>query len=134
MLANASDNATRQFELRFVGGDSNYTVISGGTSPTTTIGFSREGIRGDFTLTGANTYSLNITRLQTGQTQMVTGTLVSPGGNNAIAGIAFRNLAAGSGAANDGYFNSISIVPEPSAAAAAGLAVGGLALVRRRRK
>jgi len=65
---------------------------------------------------------------------MVTGTLVSPGGNNAIAGIAFRNLAAGSGAANDGYFNSISIVPEPSAAAAAGLAVGGLALVRRRRK
>ena len=129
LLANAADIATRQFELRFVGGDSFYTVVAG-ANQTTTHGFTREGIRASFTLTGTNSYSLDVTRLQSGVTQTITGSLINPGGNTAINGIAFRNLAAGSGATNDGYFNSIS-VPEPTSLAMAG--VGAMALSRRRR-
>lgn len=114
LLANTADISTRQVELRFVGGDANYTVFSGGTPPTLgSTGFTREGIHAEFTLTGTNTFSLLVKRLQSNTTQTVTGTLVSPGGNNAINGIAFRNLSAGGGATNDGYFNSIAI-PEPS--------------------
>lgn len=105
-LSNASDINTRVFEARFVGGDSFYTLISN-PNQTTTIPFSREGYHLEYTLTGATTFSLKIVRKQDGATQTLNGTNSAAGSINALA---FRNLAAGSGATNNGYLNNISIM------------------------
>ena len=104
-LSNANDINTRVFEARLVGGDSFYTTI-GNPNQTSTIGFSRQGIHLEYTLTGPSTYSLKITRKENNVTQTMTGTNVNA---NMINGLAFRDLAAGSGAAFDAYFNNIAI-------------------------
>jgi hypothetical protein len=131
LLANASDISTRQAEVRFVGGDSFYTVFAT-PNTTSTLGFSREGISVEFTLTSATTFSMDITRLQSGQSQVINGSLIAPGGNLNINAIAFRNLAAGSGATNDGFFNSIAVVPEPGMLGVFSAALAPLVLKRRR--
>ena len=133
LLSNASDINTRQAEVRFVGGDSNYTVVAA-SNTTSTLGFSREGVSVEFTLTSPTTFSMDITRLQSGVSQIITGSIIAPGGNTAINGIAFRNLAAGSGAANDGFFNSIAVVPEPGLLGVASAAVAPILLTRGRRR
>jgi hypothetical protein len=128
LVSDANNPATsREFEIRFVGGDSFYNHTNGGGFSTSTMGFSREGIHVEFTLTGANTYSLFAERLQDGSTYSTTGTTQS---GNPINGLALRNQNAGSGAASNGYFNSIAI-PEPSSLGM--LFVAGAALARRRR-
>jgi hypothetical protein len=127
LLNSASDIASRQFEVRFVGGDPNYNVVAN-PNVTTTIPFSREGIDAEFQLTSATTYSLTLTRKSSGAIQTITGSTVS---GLPINGIAFRNLAAGTTSAKDGFFNSIS-VPEPAAVGVVGL-TSLLIAVRRRR-
>ena len=119
--------SSREFEVRFVGGDLSYTHTNGGGFTTSNVGFSREGIHGEFTLTGANTYSLKLIRLQDGQIYNATGTTQV---GNAITGIALRNQNAGCGGASNGYFNSIAI-PEPSSMCLT--LFGAASLLRRRR-
>jgi hypothetical protein len=119
--------SSREFEFRFVGGDSFYNHTNGGAFATSTHGFSREGMRVEFTLTGTNTYSLKATRLQDGTIYNFNGTTQV---GNAITGIALRNQNAGSGGANNGYFNSIAI-PEPSSLCLTVL--GAVGALRRRR-
>jgi hypothetical protein len=104
-LSNASDINSRLFEARFVGGDSNYTII-GNPNQTTSIPFSREGLHLEYTLTSPTTYSLSILRLSTGATQTITGSNVSAG---SIVALAFKNQFAGSGAGANAYLNNISI-------------------------
>jgi hypothetical protein len=123
------DNATREFEFRFVGGNSAYDVISN-PNQTSTLGFTDGGLNLVFMLTSASTYSLSVTRFHDTAAPVVwntTGTLVS---GNPILGVALRNLSAGSGSQRDGYFNSMSITPEPASLA---LLAGGLLMLRRRR-
>ncbi|HKQ49005.1 MAG TPA: hypothetical protein VJZ71_13115 [Phycisphaerae bacterium] len=120
-------NATREFEFRFVGGNSFYDVISN-PNQTSTLGFTDGGLNLVFQLTSATTYSLSVTRFHDTQAPQVwntTGTLVS---GNPILGLALRNQNAGSNSQRDGFFNSISLTPEP---ASLGLLAMGLLMLRR---
>jgi len=106
LLSNAADINSRVFETRFVGGDSNYTVVASPSNITSTIPFSREGLQFEYTLTGASTFSLKILRLSTGATQTITGTNSAAG---SVVALAFKNQFAGAGSDANGYLNSISI-------------------------
>ena len=52
-----------RFELQFVGGNSNYSVVGGGGTVDTGLPFTDGGLHVEFTLTGVDTYSVGITRL-----------------------------------------------------------------------
>jgi hypothetical protein len=131
LLTNSSDITTRDFELRFVGGATDYTIVnSAGVSNDTTIPFSREGLHVDFTLTTASTYSITMKSLINGTTVTQTGTLVS--GTAPIVGFTFKNQEAGTGATANAYLNNTTLaaVPEP---ASMGLIFGLMGLVGRRK-
>jgi hypothetical protein len=122
-------NATREFEFRFVGGNSFYDVISN-PNQTSTLGFTDGGLNLVFQLNSPTTYSLSVTRFHDTASPIVwntTGTLVS---GNPILGVALRNQNAGSNSQRDGYFNSMSITPEPASLTM--LALGMLMLRRRK--
>jgi hypothetical protein len=104
LLSNANDITSRVFEHRFVGGDANYTTFP---AQTTSIGFTREGLRVEYTLISATTYSLKVTRKVDGVTQTITGSNVNA---NPIVALAFKNQFAGSGANSDAFLNNISIM------------------------
>jgi hypothetical protein len=106
LLTNANDINSRVFEHRFVGGDANYTAF-GSPTQTTSLGFTREGLRVEYTLTTATTYSLKVTRKVDGSSQTITGNNVN---GNPIVAIAFKNQFAGSGGASDAFLNNISIM------------------------
>ncbi len=113
-LSDATNINSRVFEARFVGGDTFYTTV-GTPNQTSTIGFTRQGLLLQYTLTGSDTYSLKITRLENNVSQTMTGTNVNA---NAIVALAFKNQYAGSGAASDGFLNTIThirTIPEASA-------------------
>jgi hypothetical protein len=116
---------SRVFEFRFVGGQSFYTTVDS-VNQTSTIGFTREGLHCEYTLTGPSTFSLEITRLENGVTQTLTGTNVNA---NSIVALAFKNQFAGSGSAANGYLNNIAITPEPGSLL---LLLGGLLQLRAR--
>ena len=123
-------NATREFEFRFVGGNSTYDVISN-PNQSSTLGFTDGGLNLVFQLTSATTYSLSVTRFHDTASPVVwntTGTLVS---GNPILGLALRNQNAGSNSQRDGFFNSISLTPEPASLSM--LALGLLVLRRHKR-
>ena len=130
LLTNASDITTRDFEFRFVGGATDYTIVnSAGVSNDTTIPFTREGLHLEFTLTSASTYSILMKSLVTGTTVTQTGTLVS--GSAPILGFTFKNQEAGTGNTANAYLNNITLsaVPEP---ASMGLNFGLIGLIGRR--
>lgn len=111
LLSNAADITSRVWEFRFVGGDPDYTVIAN-PNTTSTMTFTREGVHVDYTLTGASTFTLAARRLVDGATYTLNGTNANA---NSIAGIAFKNQLAGSGATADAFLNNITVstVPEP---------------------
>jgi hypothetical protein len=113
LLTNASDIASRVFELRFVGGDANYSIIAD-PNATTSTGYTREGLHLEYTLTGPTSFSLKIVRLQSNTTQIING-VNSAAGN--IAALAFKNQLAGTNDPSNAYFNNIliTVVPELSA-------------------
>lgn len=131
----ADYNAGARFEFLFVGGDSGYKVVDGTGvhffSPN--IGFTDEGLRIEFFLTGLNTYSIVVSNTSGTVLSSRTGTL---GGtlNAPIESFAVYNRGAGAGSARDAFFNSftqLSAVPEPGVALML-VVGGGLIWVRRR--
>jgi len=123
LLTNAADINSRDWEFRFVGGATDYTIVnSAGTANDTLIPFTREGIHVELTLTSATAYSVTMTRLVNNQIVTQTGSFVTTA---PIVALALKNQEAGSGAAADAYFNNLVLtaVPEPSLA---GLAIAGL--------
>lgn len=119
-----------RFETYFSGGQSNYSRLDSAGVSSTGVGFTSSGLTFAFTLTGADTYSIDITPIGSSTTTL-TGTL----GGNAGSGVdrlRFFNFNAGAGGGSDAFLNNIEIVPEPSSAALFGLA--GIALALRRRK
>lgn len=125
-LSNPADITSRVFEVRFVGGDSEYSTVGNPNQTLTSIGFTREGLKIDYTLTSATTFSLTVSRLQNNGTviQTITGNNVA--GAGPIRALAFKNQFAGTGATNDAYLNSLTVVrtiPEASAIWLCGLTI-----------
>lgn len=120
---------TEQFSFYFVGGDDHYTISNGQLVFTveqdTGVDFTTAGLRVMFTLTDEESYALAITP-NGGSTTTINGDFLIPAEFDHIE---LYNSNAGSGSANDVFFNSIQVVPEP---ATAGLMLLGLiALLKR---
>jgi hypothetical protein len=113
------------FEFFFVGGDSAYKVNRSGGSVLTSIGFTDEGLRLSFVLTDANSFSFTIDQMINGVgiDQTMTDDLI-PQTDLGIEKVRLFNFNAGSGGANNAFYNSIAIsaVPEASAFVFGGVA------------
>lgn len=110
------------FSIYFRGGQSFYEYLdSGGSDIDTTRGFSDDGAAFSFTLNSATSYSASY------GSASWSGTI----SNSAVDNIRVFNNNAGSGGQFDVYFNNLTVVPEPGAAA---LGLIGAALLLRRRR
>lgn len=124
------------WEVFFTGGGAEYIFNDSTGIHTTGIGFSRAGIHVDFTLTSPTTYSAKIIRYETtsvsGATNTLTGSLMSPGGGQAVIQARVFSAQGVGGGDNDFFANSFLItVPEPTIM---GLSLVGLLLVAFRRR
>ncbi len=96
-------------EFFFVGGTSNYTLNDAAGTTDTGIGFTDEGLALRFDLTGANTYRLVVTLVETGSSSTFYGTLINPGTGQAVSQVRLFNANAGNGGGNDVFFNGLRI-------------------------
>ena len=99
------------------------------------LSYDTGGFRVDFTLTGANAYRLTMSNLNPlaalGNISItVTGTLAGTS-NSGIDSVTLYSQQNKADAYHNMYFNSIAIIPEPSAMLLACLGVLGVLLVRR---
>lgn len=110
----------------FYGGTSNYSLTDSLGTLDTGIGFTDAGLRVTFTLTNSlsGSYSLSVVRLSDNAVFNFPNRQISGG----IDAISLYNYDAEEA---NVYFNSISLIPAPGAAALLGL--GGLIAARRRR-
>lgn len=130
-----SSGVTR-FEFSNTGGaGSNRYVVNAATGGgNTAVGsFADEGVTTAFTLTGADSYLFSVTYLATGATENFSGNLLNSGGlDNVHLSVFNTTPAVGLPTPTaDVYYNSMSIVPEPSSLAM--LLTAGVILLRRRR-
>jgi hypothetical protein len=122
---------TSLFEFYFTGGNANYTV-AGSTLQSTIQGFTDDGMRTYFTLTGANSFSFTVDFLGIGTVdQTFTGTLAGIG---TIDNVRLFNFSNAGDPAGNAFYNSMEIVvPEPSTWLAAGMTLVGCVFLRCRR-
>ncbi len=105
-LQNASGQNV--WEIYFSGGALSYVINAGSVSPAVNIPFTVNGLRINFTLTSATTYSATIQILNGGATYgPYTGTLLSPGGGQSITRFRAFNFNAGGDGNYNFYFNNI---------------------------
>jgi hypothetical protein len=105
--------ALNRLQFFFTGGDPSYTLVDNTGSHNTGIPFTGNGLSFAFTLTGVETYSLDVTP-NDGATTNFTGTLSTPAGSG-IDRIRFFDFNEGSGQSSDGdFFANILTVPEAS--------------------
>jgi len=125
--------ATDQFSFFFQGGSSNYKVSVGRfvwySETDTGVGFTSKGVHVEFTLTGSTSYSVAITP-NGASTTVLTGNMVI---SSPIDHVELYNYNAGTGSANDAFFNNIAIVPEPTTAMLVGAGLVSMIALRRRR-
>ena len=138
-LQNASGNNLAEFF--FKGGDSFYTLNAANVTLTsaTAQGFTDQGLRLQFTLTGATSLSVAIDQLSngTGVDASYTANLLNPAGDQSITQLRLFNANAGFNDDHNAYFNNFSVVssvPESTAFCFGGLSCGivGLAYCCRR--
>jgi hypothetical protein len=101
-------SGVNRFEFYFVGGSSSYTINIGGTTTSTGIGFTGNGLSLAFSQNASDGYSLDITPAG-GSVSHFSGTLAA----SDISQLRLFNFDAGSGGNNDAFFNNIQVVPEP---------------------
>jgi len=126
-------NTGERLSLYFAGG---WHIYDGHTNPSL-LSYDTGGFTVDFTLTSANTYSLTMVNLDpnapvNNQSITVTGTL----GGTADSGIDSVTLYSQQNTTDsyhNMYFNSLSIVPEPTSIALASVGLFGLLWMRRRK-
>lgn len=125
--------STEQLSFFFRGGESNYRISNGQfvflTEHDTGVGFTSAGLQIVFTLVDADSYALAITP-NGGSTTTLNGDFLIPA---AFDHIELHNYNAGSGSANDVFFNSIQVIPEPATAGLMLLGVAGLLGLRRKK-
>lgn len=131
-------NGQIRFEYYFSGGAAAYTV-DGQTNQSTAHGFTTDGMSTAFTLTSPDTFSFTITfNTGTPTTETFTGNLDGTAGT-AITGFRLFNFNPNQPANGDNsstaFFNSPTVVPEPSSLSLlAGPAIlGAWFFIRRRR-
>ena len=104
-------NANNRFEFLFVGGDSNYVYNDNSGGNDSGIGFTDSGLAIDFTLTGTNTYSLDV-KPSGSTTSNFTGTLGGTAGSG-VDRIRFFNFNAGSTSNEDFLPTTFPSSPNP---------------------
>ncbi len=105
-------NSGARLEFLYIGGDSSnsYKVVDAAGLSNIGVPFTGTGLHLQFTLDTANTYTLLVIDNATGNTNAtVNGTLGGTAGA-ALNSIALYNRNAGSGTANNAYFNSLQII------------------------
>jgi hypothetical protein len=119
-LQNSSGNNLAEFF--FVGGQSNYTLSASNVSLASgsAQGFTNQGLRLAFTLTGATSLSVTIDQLANGPgvDAIYTANLFNLTGGQAIAQLRLFNANAGFNGDHVAFFNNFSVtstVPESSA-------------------
>jgi|GEM_PF-1514592 len=105
-LQNSSGN--NLLEFYFVGGQTEYKINNNAGEQGTGIGFTNGGLTMQFTLQTATTYQLVVTPLG-GSSATFSGSLKNPAGGQVISRLRLFNANAGSGSANDAFFNSLSV-------------------------
>lgn len=95
------------WEFYFIGGTSFYRVNDAAGERETTLNFTDEGLRLEFTRVGWTSYSLTAARIDGTATDTLTGALKNLGGGQVIDTVRLFNFDAGSGGARDAYFNSM---------------------------
>jgi hypothetical protein len=99
-----------------------------------TPGFTDGGLRINFVLDSSTTYQAEVTRLSDNAVFNLSGSLLNPNGGQNIDRIRLFSFNAGGDdfGSFDAYFNSLSIVPEPSGWML--LSIAGLGILRARRR
>lgn len=129
-LINAAGNQVWQFSIT---GSNNYEIFAQGGFMNTGIAATDEGLDISFMLTSATTYSASIGILGSAPT-VFNGALLNEATGQDVSGIRLFNINGGATAAQTLYFNSISIVPEPTTIGLVSLGALSLLLPLRRRK
>jgi hypothetical protein len=121
-----------RLEFSFTGGNGDYMYTDNTGTHDSGIGFTADGLSIAFTLTGLDTYTMDVTP-NGGGTTVLNGTLEGVGGTG-IDQMRFFDVNGGNGqgSAGDFFVNQLEVVPEPSTIAAGVLAVVGMLAMRRR--
>jgi hypothetical protein len=114
----------------FQGGQSFYQYVDSTGTHTTSIGFTGNGMHIVVTLTGTDTYQMQVTP-SGGGTSTFSGTLAD-GAGTGVSEVRLYDSNGGSGSNSNLYFNSMQITPEPGSIALLGLAAP--LLMRRARR
>lgn len=117
------------WQINYSGGSPFYFNVDAAGTVATTVGYGDEGLNVAFTLTGPASYTMTLTR-RDGVSQTINGNLIA-NGDQSIAQVRAFNSNAGDGSPRDAFFNTMTVVPETSAALIG--AIGLLGLLRRRR-
>jgi len=102
--------------FRYIGGFSLYNISDSSSAVGKSAGFTDEGIRVEFTLTSATTYSAIVTPLGSSSSSTRNGSLIPATGGAAISQFnLYFTGNANSSTVNQQFFNNAVVVPEPSA-------------------
>ncbi len=97
-----------RLQFIFFGGGNDYQIYDNAGQQDSGIFFTDTGLRFVFTLTAADTYSLQVINNSSGTTNSYNGTLSGTAGSG-INSIAIFNFSAGTSPNNDCFFNSLKI-------------------------
>lgn len=121
-----------RIEFFFIGGQTTYKIQHGTTQTDTGVGFTGDGLKLEFALTGVDT--MNVVIKNTSGTTLASFSSLALGGDagSGIDRVRLFNAGAGAGSNHDAFYNSLQIIPEPTTGLLVGLGVMGAMLLRRR--